>query len=384
MNKKQVKIAKNHLQGFPAILVCPLDWGLGHATRCVPLIKKLIELKCRVILAGSGRSMDFLKLEFPECDFVHLPSYRFIYSHSGKMKLAMLLSAPLIFQRIIKEHRQLKEIISQYEVDGIISDNRFGLWSRVVPCVYMTHQVRIKAGKRLRILELLLFRLHKFFISKYHMLWIPDVAKVPNLSGELAHGINLQIRHEFIGPLSRFGSPAHKEAVPDGSVVAEVLVIISGPEPQRSIFESIIIEQAKSVKRKIVLLQGIPGNGSNPTVKDNLMIYPHLETKQLETMIQKAGLVVCRPGYSSVMDLAVLGKKAFFVPTPGQTEQEYLATYFFQQGIAGFLHQRKFRLDEAIKISEGFSGFEPDTFSINAAEAVKRFVDEVCNKGRLK
>lgn len=383
-DKKQVKIVKNHLHKPPTILVCPLDWGLGHATRCVPLIRHLIELKCRVIIAGSGRSLDFLKQEFPDCDSVYLPSYRFVYGKSIRMSLAMLFSLPMILMGIIKEHILLKKIIRQHCIDGVISDNRFGLWYRELPCVYMTHQVKIKAGKNLKMVEHLFYRLHKSFISKYNMLWIPDVAEAPSLSGELAHGFELKTCHKFIGPLSRFELTANHKAVPDETFVADVLVIISGPEPQRSIFESIIIGQAKSVKKKIIILQGLPGKGSDPILKDNMVIYPHLETPLLEMMIKKAGLVICRPGYSSVMDLAALGKKAFFVPTPGQTEQEYLAEYFSRQGIAAFQPQKRFRLVEAISFAPGFSGFEPDRYATKSFDAVKSFVDEVCNKQKLK
>lgn len=361
------------------ILICPLDWGLGHATRCVPIIRQLIASQYRVYIAGNGRSLDFLKTEFPECQFINLPSYRFLYSRKGSMVLAMLLSAPLILYGIFREHLTLKKIVKKHSIKGLISDNRFGLWHKGIPCVYITHQVRIKTDSNLSFLEPVLFKIHKYFIRKYDFLWIPDYETEPSIAGELSHHFDETIRRQYIGPLSRFaGSGKHN--IYNDIESADILAIVSGPEPQRSIFEAMITEQAAIVQAKIILLQGIPGKKVEPTVKGNLTIYAHVESNRLKNMIENAGIILCRPGYSSVMDLVVMGKKAFFVPTPGQTEQEYLAEIFHQQEIASYSPQQSFKLADVISKSSAFKGFESFKFTSGVEQAVEQFVDYICKQ----
>ena len=378
---KQAKITKILLQNQLNILICPLDWGLGHATRCVPIIRYLIGLKCNVIIAGSGRSLDFLKEEFPECNFIHLPSYTFKYSSKGLMTLAMLLSSPMIFYGIYKEHRRLKKLIRQYQIDGVISDNRFGLWSNEAPCVYMTHQVKIRPNPALKFFKPVLHRFHRYFIKKYDWLWIPDMEAEPTLSGELAHHFNALVKCRYVGPLSRFEGMENQindDFTEAGQ--ADILAIISGPEPQRSIFESMIMDQAETVLEKIILLQGIPGREMKIVTKGNLTLYPHLETQRLKQLIDQAGIILCRPGYSSIMDLAVLGKKAFFVPTPGQTEQEYLAKFLAEKGLCNFAPQHAFKLADVISKSTSFKGFGGFQFTSAIEQAIDNFVDHIHNK----
>jgi uncharacterized protein (TIGR00661 family) len=357
-----------------------LDWGLGHATRCVPVIRHLLKTGCKVFIAGSGRSLEFLKTEFPECHFIDLPSYRFIYSKKGMMSLAMFLSSPLIFYGIFREHKLLKKIISQYKIHGVISDNRFGLWNKKVPCIYMTHQVKIRTNPALKFIEPLLYRIHRYFIKKFDMLWIPDCETEPTLSGELAHGFRKETKCTYLGPLSRFT----RDVVPDyfsgQANHSDILAIISGPEPQRSIFEAKIREQAGSVQAKIILLQGLPGEKLESWIEDHLTIYPHVETIRLKRMMEQSKIILCRSGYSSIMDLAVLGKKAFFVPTPGQTEQEYLAKYLKDMGICNFAAQDAFKLVDVIESSASLRGFEEFHFTSGVEQAVEKFVDLIYNK----
>jgi uncharacterized protein (TIGR00661 family) len=362
------------------ILICPLDWGLGHATRCIPIIRHLLKLKCRVFIAGSGRSLTLLQTEFPESTFIRLKSYKYFYSRKARMVLSMIFSAPFIFYGIFRENQQLKKIIRQYKIQGVISDNRFGLWSSKVPCAYISHQIRIKAAYPWHFTEPLLYRIHRYFIKKYDVLWIPDHEKEPSLSGELVHNIDKSIHCRYIGPLSRFhgfGLPDERE---NKTFSSDILAIISGPEPQRSIFESIITRQAPTVTQKIVLLQGKPESHAEPYKKNNLTIYPHVETSVLVQMIANAGTILCRPGYSSIMDLAVLGKNAFFVPTPGQTEQEYLANYFQELGVCRYSNQQSFNLSEVAEHSLFFPGFGSFSITNQFEQTVEDFVECIRNK----
>lgn len=299
------------------------------------------------------------------------------------MAAAMFLSLPLILRDTIVEHRKLKKIIYRYNIQGIISDNRFGLWSKCVPCVYISHQVHIKAPRWLKFTEPLLHYLHYRFIRKFNQLWIPDNETLPWLSGNLGHPASHKVRHSFIGPLSRFSGSdrtGFASSSSDFSDPAEILVLISGPEPQRSIFENLIKTQAAGFHKKIVILQGIPESDQKPKIAGNPDIYPHMPTSQLQQMIKNAGIVVCRSGYSTIMDLAALGKKVFFVPTPGQTEQEYLAAYMKKQGIADFARQADFQLKNVLISKNEFTGFSrfPETNALE--EAIRNFIEDICNK----
>lgn len=295
------------------------------------------------------------------------------------MALAMLLSSPLILYGIFNEYLALKRIIKKYNIHGLISDNRFGLWNKSIPCVYMTHQVRIKTNSNLSFLEHILFKIHKYFIKKYDFLWIPDYETEPSLAGELSHHFDESIQRHYIGPLSRFAGSEKDNEINESDRI-EILAIVSGPEPQRSIFETMITEQASGIQEKIILLQGIPGKNMEPVVKGNLTIYAHVESNRLKNMIINAGIVLCRPGYSSVMDLAVMGKKAFFVPTPGQTEQEYLAKIFQRQEIANFLPQQNLKLADVINKSSAFKGFSGFQYTSGVKRAVEQFVDYICKQ----
>ena len=186
------------------ILVAPLDWGLGHATRCIPIIRKLLNRDANVIIAGSGRSFELLKKEFPNLTFVLLPGYNITYPRTGFIAGMMLGQMPKLLLRVFLEHQRLKAIVQNYDVHAVISDNRFGLWHRTVPTVYMTHQVLIRMPGMLRHLEPVISAIHRFVMRKYSECWIPDNEGELNLSGDLAHKCKPPENSHYIGPLSRF------------------------------------------------------------------------------------------------------------------------------------------------------------------------------------
>lgn len=361
------------------ILVCPLDWGLGHATRCIPLIKHLKKLNCSVHVAGSGRSLQLLKEEFPECKFIHLPSYHFIYSSGSNMALAMIISLPSIILGIYREHKLLKKIIADYDIHGVISDNRFGLWNHKIPCVYMTHQIRIRAGKGFGVLEPLLYRIHKWFIRKFDLFWVPDLAFEPNLSGKLSHPAD-ELKPVYLGPLSRFHSLKSDPGFNPSIEKPDILAIISGPEPQRTIFEDLIIKQAANSKHKVTVVRGMPGGEKDTVSGNNPGIYNHLDTATLAWLIKNSKIVLSRSGYSTIMDLAVLEARAFLVPTPGQTEQEYLARLLKSRKRCNYSSQKEFRLENIFRESEGYTGMIGFSGSDNSFAEVKNFVDYICSK----
>jgi len=364
------------------ILVCILDWGLGHATRCIPLIRHLQELNCRVLIAGNGRSLRLLKEEFPACEFINLPSYRFIYPSGANMALAMMASLPSITSGIYYEHKQLKKIIADYDIHGVISDNRFGLWNKKIPCVYMTHQVRIRGSKGFRFVEPLLFKVHSWFIRKFDFLWIPDLASEENLSGKLSHPAD-EFHAVYLGPLSRFQSLKIDADLSTVTEKPDILAIISGPEPQRTIFESMVLEQASNSKQRVTIIRGIPGGNRNTESRKKVRLYDHLDTATLAWLIKNSQIVLSRPGYSTIMDLAVLGARAFFVPTPGQTEQEYLAALLKSRKLCNYSSQKEFRLENIFQESEDYPGLGGFSGSGNSFAQVRNFVEFISSKFKI-
>ena len=347
------------------ILIAPLDWGLGHATRCIPIIKYLLEKSCEVVIGADGRALHLLQKEFPACEFVKISGYDISYPKNGSMVLKMASQIPKIISGIKREHKLLKKIIKERKIDAVISDNRYGLWSREVPSVFITHQLIIKSPFG----EKLIHKLNMKYISKYSECWIPDYAGDNNLSGDLSHKFSLPKNVKFIGVLSRFASPPAPLPLERGAQY-KLLVILSGPEPQRTLFEKKIIEQLDSPptplpvrqaglqkERGVLIVQGITEKSVLIKISENIEMISYLTAEELKKEICSSEIVLCRPGYSSVMDLAMLNKKVIFVPTPGQTEQEYLAKYFSDKKIAYSVSQKYFDLKVAIKESEKYSGF---------------------------
>lgn len=343
------------------ILIAPLDWGLGHATRCIPLIRHILALGHVPVIAADGRPLALLRDEFPALEFISFKGYEISYPEGQGMVWKMGVAAPRIIRRIAEEHKELQGMIDHYRLNGVISDNRFGLYSNKVPCAYITHQVMIKAP----FLEGYLHRLHKGYMDRYHEVWVPD-HRDNGLSGDLGHKYPLPTAGRFIGPLSRFVAG---DTVPS----RDILVLISGPEPQRTRFERMVLDQLERFEGTAMAVLGTPEVKGYRTDSIGHTIVPHLPAAALEQAIRESRLIISRSGYSTIMDLSVLGKKAAFVPTPGQTEQEYLGTLFHQRKQHLLMPQRQFDLHRAWADSKDFTGFAPRE-SHAYEEHVERFV----------
>ncbi len=345
------------------VLVCPMDWGLGHAARCVPIIRKLIEKNAEVIIAADNQPIAFLKKEFPELKFLRFPSYRITYPSNGSMVFRMLLSIPKILRGIKQEHALLEQIIKENNIDIVISDNRYGLWNDKVYTVFITHQILIKCPAWMKMFEPVLAGITRKLISRYNECWIPDLEGDENLSGDLSHKYSLPQNAHYIGLLSRFDSKV-KSSKNDEKI--DVLIILSGPEPQRTKLEEKLLSglqlpEFNLNKYNVVLVRGIyesTDNSQFSNLQSQICIYSHLETEKLHQFIDNSELILCRSGYSGIMDLAVMGKKAVFIPTPGQTEQEYLAEYLFRKKLFYYMKQNDFDLSKAIKASEDYNGIQ--------------------------
>lgn len=334
----------------PRILVAPLDWGLGHATRCIPIIRQLLHHQCEVWLAGEGRQEVLLRTEFPDLTFLPLKGYNVEYGKSRWDLLGkMALQVPRLLQTIDEEHRWLEEVQEYYRFDAVISDNRYGLSHEDVHSVFITHQLRIKTPFG-GLGEGILQKLNNEFIDQFSECWVPDVAEEPNLSGDLSHsGQKPSVPLHYIGPLSRFTPAA------ESTTGRHLLVLLSGPEPQRTILEELVLGQLTEYKEPVVVVRGLPGAANTPEVPAHIRVFNHLPAADLQQVIEDAHLVIARCGYSTVMDLMTLQKRSILIPTPGQTEQEYLAEHLMLHALAFCIPQSRFRLAAALELSAAFN-----------------------------
>ena len=329
------------------ILVAPLDWGLGHATRCIPIITHLEQLGCKVIIGAEGAQAKLLKKEFPHLDFVHLPGYRIKYSKSKLFfALKIIMQLPKIFLAIKKENKWLKSFATHTPLDAIISDNRYGLYLTGTPSVFVTHQLLIKAPIRI---EPLLQKLNYCLINRFSTCWIPDEKGTMSFAGKLSHPEKLpHIPLQYLGGLSRLHMHQGFEKK------YHLLIILSGPEPQRSVLETKVLLELKHFEGRVLLVRGLPGIEKTITTTDNITVKNHLPAKDLETAFCKSDLIISRSGYTTVMDIFKLRRKAVLIPTPGQTEQEYLAKHLEEQGWAIAMDQQDFDLNKLLQRVQHF------------------------------
>jgi uncharacterized protein (TIGR00661 family) len=339
------------------ILVAPLDWGLGHATRCIPIVKELLQQNCDVWLAAEGAQEALLKREFPGLCFLSLQGYRIKYGRSDNAMIWNIFRQTYkLLQAIKQENAWLKEMVKKYNFDAVISDNRFGLYHNKIPCVFITHQLNIKSplGKWS---ERLLQKRNYKFINRFRECWVPDEEGENNLAGKLSHPSKKPaIPLKYIGPLSRFENiNDFSQSILGAGGKDHLLIILSGPEPQRSILENKIIKDIAHYPGTATVVRGLPGIDSLIPSTNTIKFYNHLPADELSREMNQAEYIISRSGYSTVMDVTKLQKKSIFIPTPGQTEQEYLANYLQKKKVAISISQNSFSLLSALQSAKTFS-----------------------------
>lgn len=357
----------------PLLLFSCLDWGLGHTTRSVPLIKEFLILGCDVIVACNSIQKAVLQPEFPTLKFVELEGYNIIYGETGAgTRFKILLQFRKILTKIKSENRWLNTFLTKNHIDGLISDNRYGLYHPSVPSIFITHQLQVRSGYGWLADSLSRKILHKF-INRFSFCWVPDYQNGKNLAGLLSHPIvRPAIPVRYLGPLSRLvicESSTEKKF--------DVLIIISGPEPQRSVFEKMMLEEAASVNtKKIAMVRGLPSSTVNLKAT-NITAFNHLDTFQLNELICQSELIICRSGYTTIMDMMKLKKRMIVIPTPGQPEQEYLAKHLSQNRYAISFSQGEFDLQYAIQKATSFAFNHLDTGMDEYKAVLKNFVELV-------
>ncbi len=327
------------------ILVAPLNWGLGHATRCIPIIRALADSGFNPIIASDGMALMLLQKEFPTLKCLELPSYKIEYPQKeSDFKFKMLQNMPAVVEAMLAEKKQVKKWVSEYNLKGIISDSRLGVYSKKVPSVFITHQLNVLSGNT----SWLTGKVQRLIIKKFTECWVPDFEGKPNLSGKLGH---LKIPLEsvkYLEPLSRMT----KTEVPKKY---DLMVLLSGPEPQRSILEEILIRELKMYNGKTIFIKGVVEDKAAFIEVENCTYYNFMTSEELERKMNESEMLICRSGYTTIMDLAKVQKKALLIPTPGQYEQEYLARRLQKKSMLPFVKQENFNISnlEVVKIFIG-------------------------------
>lgn len=351
--------SKRSKKTLKRVLIAPLNWGLGHATRCIPLIRALQDLGADVLLASDGVALNLLQAEFPHLPCLELPSYRIRYD-TPSMVWNIGRQLPRILWAIWQEHQVVERWVKQYDLSGILSDNRYGCFSRRVNSVFITHQLHV----RVPWLSWLVRPTLRLFMAQFDAIWVPDVAEPPGLSGALSHADKLpSSRVQFIGILTRMSSyERHPEY--------DVAVVLSGPEPQRSLLEQRLLEQAMFSPLKFIFIQGKTQAKNHHFVSPNIEVVTFLTSEELNQVLLSTQWLISRSGYSSIMDLAALGKKAILIPTPGQTEQEYLADFLSEQHFFVKQKQEALNIEQGIRDLSQTSGIPQGKYATDAFHPV--------------
>jgi len=316
------------------ILIAPLDWGLGHTTRCIPVINWLFENGHIPVFAGNNWQQQYIRKTFERIEIIHLDGYDVTYGkNKAFFRLSLIAQLPRLMTTVRNEHEWIARHASSLKIDGIISDNRYGLFHKHIPSVFMTHQLQIQTGLG-KTADHLVRKLHYKLIGRFTACWVPDIGDTVNLSGALGHPRQIPCSTKYIGLLSQLAGATH-------GGTQHVLVLLSGPEPQRSLLSSRLWELFLNYPSEVVFVEGTNSAVAPAAIPAHISYHKQITKKELLPLLQNASIVYCRSGYSTLMDLVALGKKAVVIPTPGQTEQEYLAKHLHHQGIFYHLPQRE-------------------------------------------
>jgi len=327
------------------------SWGLGHATRSLPVIRKLIHEKHNVTVISNGRSLEVLKKELGEdATYVDIPDYPMLISENTRQFLAKsMVYWPLFIKRIEDGLSQLQKHLNKKHYDCIISDARYDIYSKKIPSFFISHQMRIMNPMQIKIFERAMERFNLFFFKRYVGIMVPDY-KENNLSGDLSHNLKRIDENtiHYVGVLSDFTKLSLKKDI-------DYLISISGPEPQRSILEEKLVSHVHELEGNVVMTLG-KAEKYSIIKKKQLTTYSFVTKELREELLNKAKLVVSRSGYSTIMDVAVVGTKALFIPTPGQIEQDYLSQYHNTLGTFYSVSQDAIDLKSDVEIAKEKTG----------------------------
>lgn len=339
------------------ILVAPLNWGLGHATRCVPVIRELLALKAEVVIGGDGMALSYLRKEFPHLENIQIPDLKIRYPKSGGFFLHFALRLPRLFSHVKKENRLLKKLVREHKIDGIISDNRYGLFHKYKPSAIITHQLYIDTPAFKKTLHALIKKMN----NRFSATWVPDMRGKSNISGRLSHSNKPLPKVKYIGVLSRF-TKQKEQAITH----RKVLVVLSGPEPFRTNLEEILTKELLKLNCKAMIVRGvIQEKQQKKNLSPQLRVVNYLQADELQLETQQSEFVIARSGYSTIMDLLTLSQKAILIPTPGQTEQEYLSEHLSGSPLFVFSTENNLDVEKQLKELSEKDKLSPNVYSFN-------------------
>jgi len=356
------------------IFVAPLNWGLGHATRDLPLIKTFLDRGDKVIVAAHDRAKMLLQSEVPQCEFVDFPEYPIRYPETRFFVTRfMFVVFPQMLKAMYKEKERLKKLHKKYQFDYIISDNRFCLYLKGVKSYLISHQLRYKLPFPITKFEALPEYFTHSYFKNYDKIFVSDRDDPDSLTGELSHKMRYlpEQKLEYCGILNDI-----KSNLNDKEKDIDYFIIVSGPEPQRTKLERIIFKQVNSLPGKIVVALGMPEKNYKIS-QGNATFYTYLNRKQMHEFLQRSKFVIARPGYTTAMEMIQLDLKGLFIPTPGQIEQVYLAKYYEEKDWCHCVSQYKLDLSSAVDKAKKYQGF-PKSLT-NSEENVKTLVDRHFN-----
>jgi UDP-N-acetylglucosamine transferase subunit ALG13 len=327
---------------------------MGHTTRCIPIITYIRALGHTPIVAGNSSQLAFLKESIPGIQTTYLDGYNIRYSGANRfLQLGLLKQMPGIFKTISAEHLWLERMADELQLHGIISDNRYGLHHSRVPSVIITHQLQVLSGLG-KMADKVVQKMHYSLLNQFGATWVADAPDTPNLAGQLSHTKRLPNSSKYIGLLSRFAD----SPITDASS-GPLLILLSGPEPMRTTLATLLWQQAAAHNGPVVFAEGSDTAIPPADVPSHITYYKRLGGDELQRHLAVASMVVCRSGYSTLMDLVALGKRAIVIPTLGQTEQEYLGRSLHKQGLFYCAAQKSFDLDEALRAAATFPFCSP-------------------------
>lgn len=295
------------------VLIAPLNWGLGHASRCIPIIRELQQRGNTITIASDGIALELLQKEFPTLSTIALPGYKVHYK--GNFLVGLIMQSPKIAKAVYQEHRQVQKIVADHAIDVIISDNRYGVRHKSIPSIIVIHQINILLSNP--IVQWCGRIVNKYLINRFDQCWIPDRKEQP-LAGVLSSADGLS-NALHIGTLSRMHSDA------SATKVYDLCIILSGPEPRRTHLENTLLSILADSDHKVKLIRGTQSKLEQSVESNNISVIDMASSIQINQSINQSEIIISRSGYTTVMDLQAFDKKCILIPTPGQTEQEYLA-----------------------------------------------------------
>jgi len=328
------------------VLIAPQHWGLGHVTRTIPVIRYFIRKGYELVLASSGAGSNLLRKEFPELVVYDVPDYGITYP-SRNMFWNMTFQIFKLHKAILLEKIALGKICKEHQIDLVVSDARLGAAQNGIASVIISHHLHIPLGSKL--IEFISDTWMRFFYLQFNQIWVPDFGGDHNLSGDLAHRFKSS-KQFFIGPLSRFRTMDLPQRF-------DICFMLSGPEPQRRFFEEKILSQINDLgPAKMILIRGTTTGAVLPKYV-NLEVKDLVTSEELNEIMCSSGLIVCRSGYSTLLDLSVIQKKALLIPTPGQPEQEYLGRGLMAKNLFLNVDQDDLNLKKHVKEALAYPGY---------------------------